>query len=274
MTPRFTIILAIAALAPVLATAQENSIPMPAAGAAGTYDPQLTAHEAALSSWSLAASGIGAGRYVSDGVVAAAGADPAELADRAARAMDTLLIRYSAARWVMDDDSGVVPLDPALLARAACDDCTADDLVAAFRDLSDALARTEAQAEALAEARAALGDRALMTLTLDRLAAFLDSPAWYEDLTLTAAGRDGEEVSARIVGALAAWRKIEPYVGLTDQDIDDAINDAMNGLMREVRRRSRGAAVMSADGAEVAAIAVPAAALAVEFRRAADLFEG
>lgn len=288
MTPRLAAILvpALFGLATAATAQQAGSIPMPAPAEAGSYDPQLTAKEAALANWTLAVSGIRAGKVVSDKVVAATGTDMAyeDLTEQAQFALKTMVLRYNSANWLFTADAGVAPIDGAVIlvaVQAAAADCVSAGcgaeraaLAEAFIDASAAFARTGDAAAAAATAREAKGDRELMTGILQAMADYLAGPGWYSDLSLTEAGRDGEEVSARIVGTLAIWRNVEPYVGLTSAEVDDAVNAAIDTLLRDLRRNTRNKPVLPPDSAEIAALRASTAALAAELRRAAALFRG
>ena len=74
----------------------EAPLPQPA-NEADVYEPTLTAREAALASWTLAASGIRAGRRVSDAVVVSAGSGLAwpELSAQSDFAIKTMILRYN-----------------------------------------------------------------------------------------------------------------------------------------------------------------------------------
>jgi len=115
-------------------------------------------------------------------------------------------------------------------------------------------------------------DADLMSEQLGAMAAYLDSGAWAEDLVLTEFGMDGSVVADRIVGTIALWRNVEPYVGLTSPEIDDAINARAQSLLRTLRRETRDMDRLEPQGAARARLTEAARALAAELRRAAGLF--
>lgn len=265
------------------ASAEEATIAAPTPGVAN-YDPQLSAKEAVLANWELAASGILAGQVVSRQVAELAETDaPYEkLAHQARFALKTMLQRYNSAAWVYASGAAPSSVDGAALravVAAAETECVASDcsaeraaLRAAFQAASDQLGAAAATAREAVEARQGLSDAVLMTEQLSIIADYLESGDWAEELNLTAFGRDGEVVSARIVGTAALWNNIEAYVGLTSPEVDAAINAANKQLLRKVVRTARRAKVLDPEGAAVADLKAAAAALAAELRRAAALF--
>lgn len=277
----------LAALALTLSSAawaEQGSIATPK-GEVANYDPTMSAKEAVLANWELAASGIRAGTIMGGKVVAMADKDvpyPA-LARQAKFAQKTMVQRFNAAQWVYTEGSGVeVQADPSALAAAvaatqstcASEDCTAERIAlrTAFADATDALKAAAASARAGLTARVDLADTALMSEQLGLIAEYLEGGAWSEGFALTEFGRDGEEVAARIVGTMSLWRNLEPYVGLTSPEIDAAINAAAEQLLRTLRRETRKKGELRTDGPELAAIKQAADTLAVEFRRASVLF--
>jgi len=266
------------------ALAQEATIAAPDPGIAN-YDPTMSAKEAVLANWELAAAGIRAGRIVGDKVVDMARSDvPYGAVLRQAQfAQKTMVQRYHAAGWVYTPGSGVGATDSAdALAAAiaaaerpcAAEDCTAERaaLEAAFEAATAELDAAALAAHGALIAREDRADAVLMSEQLGLVAEYLESGAWGRDLTLAPFGRDGEEVAARIVGAMTLWRNIEPYVGLTDPEIDAAINTSATNLLRTLRRETRGTGQLAADGPELNAIRDAALVLAAEFRRASALF--
>lgn len=273
----------VAALLP-FAGAQAQTVAAPPAPVAN-YDPTMSAKEAVLANWELAAAGVRAGAVLSRKVVAAAQgpASYAAVARQAQFAQKTMVQRVNAAMWVGAADDGAGALaDGAVLAEAvaaaaapcAAGDCAAERaaLEAAFARAALALDAAAGAARGALTAREAEVDAALMAEQLGLVGAFLDGGAWAQDLTLTAFDRDGEEVAARIVGAMALWRNLEPYVGLRDPALDAEINHAARELLRTLRRVTRGVGVLAPDGPELAAIQDAASTLAARMRRAAALF--
>ena len=275
----------LAMLSFALATAaQENTIPMPNADES-SYDPTLTAKEATLASWDLAVSGIRAGGIVSGNVVELAGSEKGfeALSEQAQFALKTMTTRYSSANWMFGTEAELAPIDPAILqaviaaAALTCDtgDCAAEraSIETAFGEAANAFGDAGHSANALADALEDEGDRFLMTRLLRKMAEYLEGDAWHSDLVFGQLRSAGEEISARIVGVLAIWRYIEPYVGTTSPEIDDDINAAIDLLLRDLRRNTRSKAELAPESREIAALAAATAALATELRRAAALFE-
>ena len=268
------------------ATKDKGAVPMPPAGEAGTYDPQLTAKEAALTNWALAISGIRAGKVVSDNIVKAYGRDVPfdDLSNQAKFALKTMIVRYNSANWLIAKDETVVPVDGAAFVAAIdaanqvceADPCRAerDAINSAFTEASAAFAETAKAAALAAKMQESKTDRELMADTLTDMADYLDGSGWYSDLTLTSKGKDGEEVAARLVGVLAIWNNIEAYVGLTNAEVDGAVNKSVDMLLRDMRRHTRKKPELKPDGKEVTAIKTSASGLAADLRRAADLFKG
>ena len=261
-------------------SAQEIKAAVPSADQ-GSYDPQLTAKEAVLTNWKLAISGLRAGKFVSDNVVAAHGSPYKRIAQQAEFAAKTMLLRYASSYWLFTLDDALAPIDGDVLLAAlnasqlGCDsDCSNAEtqLTETFAAASVALENAAVAAETAAAARGGLADSVALAELLTDIGSYLESDAWLQDLTLTDAGLDGEEVSARIIGTLAVWRNIEPFVGMRSQEIDDAINLATNKLLRDVRRNTRGKEVLAEDSTEIETIRISATAAAAEFRRAAELF--
>ena len=251
-----------------------------------SYDPSLTAKEAALTNWTLAVSGIRAGKVVSGNVIATAAEDSSfeALAEQAQFAVKTMVIRYNSANWLFAAESDVSPMDTDILLsaiKAANQTCNSGECKAereaiakAFTNASDAFDRAAKAAASAAKAHEAHGDAHLMALSLENMAHYLEGPAWYSNLSLTEMGKDGEEVAARLVGALAIWHNIEAYVGMANQEIDGAINASIDLLLRDMRRNTRNKPVLEADSKEIARLRKSAAALADNLHRAAALFEG
>lgn len=284
MRPLHLVVLAaLAAPASQPATAEETTIPAPAAGPAN-YDPTMSAKEAVLANWDLAASGIGAGELVGRRVVAKAedGASHRSLARLAGQAERTMVQRWNAAQWIYAGVPELERLDGAALrdaVAATATSCGAEPCAEEIAALRDAFAEASAQMEAVAaaargevEARTTRGDAVLMAEQLRAVADYLEGGAWAEDLTLAAFDRDREEVAARLVGAMAIWRNLEPYVGLISPEIDDAINASAEQLLRTLRLGERQEGPLTPDGPELAALRERAETLAAEFRRAAALF--
>ncbi|MEL6920847.1 MAG: hypothetical protein AAFO77_07445, partial [Pseudomonadota bacterium] len=236
--------------------------------------------------WELAAAGIRAGKIVSRQVVELAekGAPYRALVRQAKFAQKTMVQRYNSALWVYSAPGGdmIVEIDASALNDAvkasntvcAADDCTAERqaLLAAFTRATAELEKAAAAARGQLTAREDEVDAVLMTEQLSLIADYLDSASWADDFNLTEFGRDGEEVAARIVGAMSIWRNIEPYVGLADPQIDAAINDASRNLLRTMRMNTRGDAPLDPTGTALSEIKIAAQALSVEFRKAATLF--
>lgn len=265
------------ALAAPAALAQEATVPAPAQSAAN-YDPQLSAKEAVLANWELVASGIRAGQVVSRQVVELAdeGVPYPYLVKQATFAQKTMVQRYNSAQWVHEGGESEAIRAAVLAAGTECaaEPCDAERaaLRAAFEDAATDLGAASAVAREALAVREGGVDAALLAEQLSLIADYLEGGSWSEGLTLTDLGRDGEEVAARIVGAMSIWRNVEPYVGLTDREIDGAINAAAQNLLRTLRRETRGAGALDPEGPELAAIDAAAEVLAVEFRRAAALF--
>lgn len=251
----------------------------------GSYDPQLTAREAVLANWDLAVSGIRAGGYVSGRVAVAADAkrvNATTLQRQAQAAVETMIVRYNSAHWLVVREDGIRPVDGALILAAlnsTASDC-AGDCAAHFEAIGTAFAQAgaafdEAALAALevADDRAEQPELVLLTELLVVIADYLDSPAWTQDLILTDLGRGGEEVSARLVGLLALWGNIEPYVGMRSTEIDDAINTRKDRLLRDLRSVVR-MDTFDTEASEIEALRISAGDLAEEFRRAAELFVG
>ena len=281
--PRATALtLVLSLLAAPVALAQEATITLPA-GNFGKYDPTLSAKEAVLANWEMAASGIRAGSVLGGKVVAAAddGASFAGLRDRAAFAQETMLSRYHAAAWMQAaaferpavDEDALGALVAATSAGCAAD-CDAE--IAAIRTAF--AGATEALSEAATDARDEITSRedrvdaVLLAEQLRLMADYLGGGAWADDLPLTEFGMDGTVVADRIVGTLALWRNIEPYVGITDPEIDAAINAASRTLLRTLRFEMRDVERLEGDGPVREKLAVAAEALADELRRASALF--
>ncbi len=247
------------------------------------YDPTLSAKEAVLANWELAASGIRAGQIVGRQVVSLAGRDLpcATLTRQAVQAQKTMVLRFNSALWVSAAPDNVTQVDGTVLRAAAATaeiDCAAagndvlSQIEAAFVEASEDMGTASADVFAAIEERQELPDSVLMTEQLTMIADYLESGDWGTGLHLTELGRDGEEVSARIVGTMALWHNIEPYVGLTSPEIDDAINAAVVPLLKAVRFTARELEVLDPNGPEMADLTAKANALAAEFRRAAALF--
>ncbi|MEL6587685.1 MAG: hypothetical protein AAFQ50_13660 [Pseudomonadota bacterium] len=245
----------------------------------------MSAKEAVLANWELAAAGIRAGRIVGGKVVDAGAGDASyrALLRQAKFAQKTMVQRYNAALWVYTPGTGIAsPMDAETLAAAVratetpCEatDCSAEraELVAAFAAASAALDAAARDASAALTTRTQGSDTALMSEQLTFMATYLESGVWADDLALTAFGRDGEEVAARIVGTMSLWRNIEPYVGLANPELDAEINASATHLLRTLRRNTRGTDPLKPDGPELAAIKDAATALAVLFKRASAIF--
>ncbi len=271
---------ALLALNTTATSAQQITASVPSADQ-GSYDPQLTAKEAVLTNWKLAISGLRAGKFVSDNVVAAQGSPYAKVAQQAEFAAKTMLLRYASSYWLFAMDDTLAPIDGKIIlaaleaSKTRCGaDCAraAEQLTRTFAAASAALESAALAAEASAAARADLSDTVALAELLSDMATYLASNAWYQDLTLTSAGQDGEEVSSRIIGTLAVWRNVEPFVGLRSPEIDASINAAINTLLRDVRRNTRGKALLPENSDEIETIRRSARIAAAEFKRAAQLF--
>ncbi len=265
------------------ASAQDGAIAAPKAAFA-SYDPALSARDAVLANWDLAAAGIRAGEVVGGRVVDAAdrGVPFERLARQGEAAQSTMIQRWNAAQWVYAGAPGLSRLEADAMravAAAVAEPCPEGPCEAEAEALRAAFARTTAQLTvAAADARDAVeqrrtsDDSALMAEQLTLVADYLGGGAWSEDLALAEFGLEGEEVAARIVGAMAIWRNVEPYVGLTDPEVDAAINVAAEQVLRTLRLEMRPDAPLAAQEAELATLRARTETLAAEFRRAADLF--
>ena len=265
------------------AVAQENTVAAPIADVA-SYDPTLSAKEAVLANWELAAAGIRAGRVVGEQVVEMGKKDTSygALLRQAQFAQKTMVQRYNAALWVYTVSEVDLNLDPSALTeavRAANTECSFDDcaderasLLAAFERATSELNKAAVAARAELTRREGEVDAVLMSEQLALIADYLEGTTWAQDFSLTEFGRDGEELAARIVGAMALWRNIEPYVGLANQEIDNAINAKSRDLLRTMRRHTRSIEAFPVDSPELAEIKAAASALSVEFRKASALF--
>ncbi|MGR3484962.1 MAG: hypothetical protein ACU0BF_06415 [Paracoccaceae bacterium] len=261
----------------------EGRIAAPVAGIAN-YDPTLSAKEAVLANWDLAAAGIRAGAVLGGRVVdmAERGQTHARLVRQAQTAQRTLIQRWGAAQWIYGAEAGLARLDGAALrdvADAVAAPCPADPcaaqiaaITAAFGAASEQMEAAAADARTAIEARMQVGDMALMAEQLSLVADYLEGVDWAEDLALVEFGLEGQEVAARIVGALAIWRNVEPYVGLTSPEIDAAINAQAEATLRHLRLAMDLDAPLDMDGTDVAELRARTAALGAEFRRAAALF--
>lgn len=266
----------------VSAVAETATVAAPKAHVSN-YDPTLSAKEAVLANWDLAASGVRAGRVVGERLVALTERDVPfdRLARQAEKAEKTLLQRWNAAQWVYAAEPDLARVDTealravaaatALRCEAGCEREEAA-LRDAFADATTQLDRVASETREAVNARMTVGDAALMTEQLTLVADYLYSGVWATGFALTEFGRDTEEVAARIVGALSLWRNIEPYVGLADPEIDAAVNAASEQLLRTLRLETRRTGTLDPDGAEMTALRERADALAAEFRRAAALF--
>ncbi|MEL6913196.1 MAG: hypothetical protein AAFP13_01715 [Pseudomonadota bacterium] len=280
---RLTFAAALLATLATTATAQEATIVLPK-GNFGNYNPTLSAKEAVLANWEMAASGILAGEVLGRQVVKAAddGASFKALSRQAAFAVDTMVTRYNAAAWLYHENPGVTPMDDATLqglVTAAALDCDAEDCSAEAQTIRAAFAQASAELGAATEdargeivARQDRVDAVLLSEQLAMVADYLESAAWGSDLVLTEHGRDADVLADRIVGAVALWRNVEPYVGLTSPEVDDAINAASTNLLRTMRRGLQGVERIEPESALLADLTVAASNLAAEFRRASALF--
>ena len=272
----------LAAAAPI-ANAQDATIVVPT-GNFGKYDPTLSAKEAVLANWEMAASGIRAGEVLGEQVVALAdqGASFEHLVNQASFAQETMIARYNAASWIYVAHPDMVRVADATMnamvaaATAQCDmgDCATEmaEIRSAFTQGAEELAAAAKAARDAITARQDRVDAALMAEQLGMMADYLESGAWAEDLVLTEFGMDGEVVANRIVGTIALWRNVEPYVGLTNQEIDNAINAASEQLLRTLRRQTRDMQALDPDGEVLANLTAAADTLAEEFHRASALF--
>lgn len=281
---RSTILAALMASAATFALAQEATIAAPDPGIAN-YDPTMSAKEAVLANWELAAAGIRAGRIMGQQVVEMAESDASytALARQAQFAQKTMVQRYNAALWIYTEGSGVQASKDSTALTAAVsaaftpcvsEPCASerDALATSFAEATTALDAAANSARSALSAREGEADRALMTEQLSLIAAYLEGGAWAEGFALTDFDRDADEVAARIVGVMSLWRNIEPYVGLANPEIDHAINSAGTDLLRTLRKVTRGAGVLAPDGPELTQLREKAAVLAVEFQRASALF--
>lgn len=277
-----TLILILAVLSPA-AHAQEATIIVPE-GNFGNYDPTLSAKEAVLANWEMAASGIRAGEVLGGKIVELAdeGAEFEILQRRAAFAQKTMLARYHAASWTYVDAPDRARMSDETLraiVAATAADCAAEDCSAEAAAIRAAFAKgVEELGAAAAAARTAISERqgridaVLMSEQLGMMAEYLESGAWAEDLVLTEFGMDSAVVADRIVGTIALWRNVEPYVGLTSPEIDDAINAGAQTLLRTLRRQTRDMDRLDPEGDTLAQLTEAAQSLAADFRRAAGLF--
>lgn len=266
-----------------LGLAAENTVAAPVADVAN-YDPTLSAKEAVLANWELAAAGIRAGRVVGDQVIemAQTGASYGAVLRQAQFAQKTMVQRYNAAFWVYTVSQVDLNLDPSALTeavRAANTPCSLDDcadertaLLAAFQRATSELDKAAIAARTELTRREGVVDAVLMTEQLALIADYLEDGTWAEGFSLTEFGRDGEELAARIVGAMALWRNIEPYVGLADKEIDTAINAKSRDLLRTMRTHTRSMDTFASDSPELEEIKAAALALSAEFRKASELF--
>ncbi len=265
------------------AAAQDGTIPAPKGGFA-SYDPTLSARDAVLANWDLAAAGIRAGEVVGGRIVEAAdrGVPFERLARQGAAAQRTMIQRWNAAQWLYAAAPDLARLDAGAMravAAALAAPCADAPCAAEAAALRDAFSATTAQLGAAAsdargavEARQERPDAVLMAEQLTLVADYLGGGAWGEDLALAAFGLEGEEVAARIVGAMSVWRNVEPYVGLTDPEVDAAINAAAEQVLRTLRLEIRAGAPLAEQRAELAILRDRTGILAAEFRRAAGLF--
>jgi hypothetical protein len=279
---QFSFALALAAFAGA-AAAQQDTIVLPE-GNFGNYDPTLSAREAVLANWELAASGIRAGEVLGEKVVdlADSGAGFAQLARQAAFAQKTMLSRYNAASWVYLAHPDMPRLSDATKqaivastsAECTAEDCTAESAAirAAFAQGAEELTAATLAAREVIATRQDKVDAVIMAEQLGLMADYLESGAWAEDLVLTDYGMDSAVMADRIVGTVALWRNIEPYVGITSPEIDDAINAATQTLLRTLRRETREMERLDPNGRVLAELTAASAALAAELRRAAALF--
>jgi len=280
---RVLTLIAAAVIGTTSVVAQEATISAPKASIS-SYDPQLSAKEAVLANWDLAASGIRAGHVIGSQVLALAETDANydELVRQAAFAQKTMIQRYNAAQWIFlsGDDlaelHGGTLVDVVKAVQTECEstDCAQEksNLTAAFRRAAAEMGETAQTARDAVDRRKSGVDAVLMSEQLSTIADYLEGDTWAKDLSLTDFGLDGDVVAARIVGTVALWRNVEPYVGLIDPELDTAINGAARELLRTLRRETRSAASLAEDGPELTAIKERAHALATEFRRAAALF--
>ncbi len=270
--------------AATVAQAELDTIVVPE-GNFGNYDPTLSAREAVLANWELAASGLRAGEVIGGKIVDMAddGAEYGALVRQAAFAQKTVLGRAQAASWAymaapdmarLHDDTMLAIVDATTTTECASQDCAAETaaLRAAFAKGAEELAAASAGTRALITERQSETDAVIMAEQLGLMADYLDSGAWAEDLVLTEYGMDVDMVADRIVGTMALWNNIEPYVGLTDQTVDDAINAASQTLLRTLRRQTRDVEVLDPESAVMTDLSTAASALATELRRAALLF--
>ena len=192
-----------------------------------------------------------------------------------------MLSRYHAAAWIQAAASGRPTVDEGIL-RALVEttsaQCTADcdaEIAAirtAFTEATAALSEAATGAREEITARQDRVDAALLAEQLRLMAEYLGGGVWADDLVLTEFGMDGAVVADRIVGTIALWRNIEPYVGITDPGVDAAINDASRTLLRTLRFEMRDVERLESDGAVREKLTVAAEALADELRRASALF--
>ena len=262
----------------------EKAVPLPPVDP-NSYDPQLSAKEAALATWALAVSGIRAGHVVCDHVLRAGskGTPYSRLAPQARFALKTMITRYSAVNWLFASDQRVAPIDPAIIlavARAADQSCKSKDceeertaLLAAFAKASDAFATTANAVEIAARSQQVKGERDLLANIFTAMAEYLGSSAWYSNLTLSEAGKDGDEIAGRIVGTLAVWNTLAPYIGMMDKPLDTQIEASIDQLLQDVKMHIRGKKTLSADSAALDSVKLSSNALAANFQKAANLFK-
>ena len=261
----------------------QKAIPLPPVDVS-SYDPQLSAKEAALTNWDLAVSGIRVGLIASRNVLATDrnGGSLEELVAQGHFAVKAIITRTGSANWYINAEPDLTPPDGSLLLAAIqtleqdCADGACEDqrkaILDIFGKLGESFKQAGDQAAKIADSKEAGTEHALMAEILSNMSDYLAGSAWYENLTLTEVGRDGQEVSARLVGALGVWNNLAPYIGLMDKEIDTAIEAAIDHLLRDMRRNTRNKPVLAPDGPEIAALKASSSALAVELKRAAGLF--
>lgn len=249
----------------------------------GSYDPTLSAKEALMANWELAASGIRAGSVVAQDTLSRITPDTPfeELRRKANFTLDLMIKRYNSANWAITTQDQIAAIDGTTLLTLAqtasqpCDGpCSTERaaLITALTAAADQMKLAHSAADAAVKARKETRDSTLMVEQLSAIADYLESDGWYTGLDLTAVHRDREEVQARLVGTMVLWRNVEPYVGLTSPEIDTEINAASDAMLRDMRRVLRGKTALDTQAPEFGKLTTSAKTLAQAMRRAAGLF--
>ena len=255
-----------------------------------SYNPQLSVKEAALVNWELAKGGMQAVEMISSQLLASIDSenitDYSKFKKRALRSFSTILKRYNSNFWIFEVEDELKPIKPIYLfelEKAIRQECYDDVCSSAIENVRNALSNLNSETGSLvkqldfliASKEVLYEDDEIMEEILVSMSNYLVKSIADTGFESGWSEIDGFIFRHRVIGAMAFWRNMEPFIAMRSPQLEDEINMELSLLLETLRNTTSGQygeSVIAAGSNELIEITKKAAALGLQLEKASKLF--